>query len=1114
MVRLAQITVSLLVGLAIVLGLAAWRLAQGPISLNFLNPVLERTFSVNGTAFAARVEDTLVIWGGWPRFIDLQARNLRIFGHDGTLLALLPEISVTPSIPALARGEFAVSRMDILGIAVTIERNADGRLTFEMPVGEHGDAQQSRTVAKRTVDALFKPILEGAGAFGYLHRFSLINGSFRLVDHVRNNVFKLSEADIVGAFGRKGVDTTISLNLEEDGRQTRLDSRFLYDRESQRLTGRVDFEALTPTLIGRVVPSLSRYTDIPHPVSGDLAFQFGPDWRLLNLGLDLKSDIGAVALRMAYPDGGDNVQANLRIENLQLSSLAKSSPVFGRFAGLDVPISGRIVGTVSPAGEFDLSEVDLTAEAGQIEYPDAFAGPIPVKTMALQATFAKGLSSASIRRAAIDLGGPMLTVTGAVRRDGASYRVRADVAANQFQIADLARYWPIGLALGARKWVTRNIAKGVVTEANANMTLQVPADAPADVHLETLAGTLEYKGLDVNYWASLPKFVEVGGTGSFDRSRLRLAVASGRLRDVALEQSVIEISGLDGSGPRIAIDLVLRGALGTVTRVLDRKPLGLMTRLGIGAGAITGDAVVRANMRFPLLAGLPAEKFRVDASATMRSVAIEPGPYGLEVSHGDLNLRVDNAGLTLGGIVRLAGSPVTVDWRESFKSGAPVRRRLAVSGRIAELARPAPGLPGIQSISGPADVKFVLTQSAADKAEIRVALRLDDARILVPEIGWEKKSGVAGTANLEISMTDRAKFSVDRFSVAAGDARLSGSARPHASSRDGWRVDIEEFRNGMNQMAGRIDIEPDGRLLVAVSGKRFDLEPVLARDLSAQWGGKSKWGKGRSIRLDARFDELVWGKQRQLRNASIMAVHNGKHLRGLMIDGTIGRQGRLDVKYLPGSKGQVLKVAVDDFGQLTRALSERSSISGGTLVIKGYRHTPKSPLKGEFIANSFILSKSPLLARLLQVASLSGIVTAFSQKGLEFQAFEGKFMYNDARLTLKKVHAFGPSMGITVNGVVDFVEDETRLGGTLVPAHTINKVLGRIPIIGTLVTGGTNEGIFAANYRIAGPIDDPKVTVNTLSALAPGLLRKLFDLGAAGENRANEKSSEPSKPAE
>jgi hypothetical protein len=59
-----------------------------------------------------------------------------------------------------------------------------------------------------------------------------------------------------------------------------------------------------------------------------------------------------------------------------------------------------------------------------------------------------------------------------------------------------------------------------------------------------------------------------------------------------------------------------------------------------------------------------------------------------------------------------------------------------------------------------------------------------------------------------------------------------------------------------------------------------------------------------------------------------------------------------------------------------------------------------------------------------------------------------------------------------------------------VPAYSVNRVLRAIPLLGDVLTGG--EGLFAANYRATGSLDQPDFGVNPLTALAPGLLRKLF----------------------
>ena len=92
----------------------------------------------------------------------------------------------------------------------------------------------------------------------------------------------------------------------------------------------------------------------------------------------------------------------------------------------------------------------------------------------------------------------------------------------------------------------------------------------------------------------------------------------------------------------------------------------------------------------------------------------------------------------------------------------------------------------------------------------------------------------------------------------------------------------------------------------------------------------------------------------------------------------------------------------------------------------------------------------------------------------------------------ERSRAFGSSIGITVEGALDLEEDIAELEGTVVPAYG-EPGLGANTDLRSILTGGENEGIFAASYAVKGPLEDPAIAVNPLSALAPGFLRKLFD---------------------
>ena len=66
--------------------------------------------------------------------------------------------------------------------------------------------------------------------------------------------------------------------------------------------------------------------------------------------------------------------------------------------------------------------------------------------------------------------------------------------------------------------------------------------------------------------------------------------------------------------------------------------------------------------------------------------------------------------------------------------------------------------------------------------------------------------------------------------------------------------------------------------------------------------------------------------------------------------------------------------------------------------------------------------------------------------------------------------------------------------GYIIPANILNQLIGNIPILGNILSGGSkaHKGLVSMSYTMKGPLADPVVSSNPLSVLAPNFVKGLF----------------------
>ena len=141
----------------------------------------------------------------------------------------------------------------------------------------------------------------------------------------------------------------------------------------------------------------------------------------------------------------------------------------------------------------------------------------------------------------------------------------------------------------------------------------------------------------------------------------------------------------------------------------------------------------------------------------------------------------------------------------------------------------------------------------------------------------------------------------------------------------------------------------------------------------------------------------------------------------------------------------------------------------------------------------FKLKEVPVLTKILSLASLQGIADLMTGEGIRFDDFEMTFNNKKNLMTIEEIYSIGPAISILMSGYVE-KDKLISLRGTLVPATTINRTIGTIPILGDILIGKkTGEGVFGVSFKIKGPPKNLKTTVNPVKTLTPRFITRTIE---------------------
>ena len=209
--------------------------------------------------------------------------------------------------------------------------------------------------------------------------------------------------------------------------------------------------------------------------------------------------------------------------------------------------------------------------------------------------------------------------------------------------------------------------------------------------------------------------------------------------------------------------------------------------------------------------------------------------------------------------------------------------------------------------------------------------------------------------------------------------------------------------------------------------------------------------------------------------------------------GDFGGDNFLDISMKKDKNSE--KKYLEIYSDLTRPLLTEynffSGLSGGKLffssVIDGSKANSKLKIE------NFKVINAPGVIKLLALADLKGLVDLAEGEGISFDVLEIDMEKNENLLKLNEILALGPSMSVLMEGYQD-KNGLTSLRGTLVPAKTLNKMISKIPVIGSIVVPKeVGEGLFGISFKMKGTKGKIKTTINPIRTLTPRFIQKIID---------------------
>ena len=1028
--------------------LLVWQLYKGPIEVPYLKPYIIKALNSDEATYQISLDSVNIELVRSIQPIKIIANNIVFKKNDDSFIINAPRTSLSFSIRALLRGIIAPSSIEVDG----------PRIYAFMNYGV--EQNKENEINKKKIEYYT------AGVEDFLERFNSDDKYFA-ESYINNIEITNAEVEIHEVeLGRKWTLSDVSYNFERNfaSLETSASALLKLNNKVSSLGLEADFNTINEKL------SLSAYfSDV---VPADLMQNFiAPDQHK-------------------------------------------------EFYKVNLPVSGRISTTIALKDILESkSSFQLEGGAGDIMFNDDERMRYQLSSFMLNGELEGGLDNMQIKGAEFDLGGLKTTLGFSVSGlkkyilENSLQDIKASVTANikQLNLEDLPHYWPKYIVESAWSWCEDSLFVG--RAENAHFQFDFAYNQKRKLfELSKLDGKVDVADASVNYLKEMPNILNVYGQALFSTNQIKVNIDKGVSNGVILTGGYVDLYDLDKPRSYADIRLITESSVTDALKLIDNPPLYFVRDMKIPADKLSGHAETDLSLKFELKDNLLPDDVNADVKVKLTDVMMKDIIQGKNVTASSMNLQVSNQFLELSGNAVMDNVPVCLSWKENFKNKVE-RTRYDIAFKLDKEVQKKLGLD-VELLSPPyidgyADVNAAVSISASNVMDIKVKADLSNAAIDYSFLGFRKLDGATGDIEANLTMKDNKLASIPYFSLSKADFNLKGKIGLDAKGKL-KEIDIYDIKGPKTDAKAKIEWQhqPKEFVKINVSGNSYDLTEFFERREAAN---KEKYARqiqqgtpasDKDDELENVTDTDIFIAVNKLWTNPLVPIsnfagsamlRNGTGIYELHMVGNYGssKEVKLKIDYVPRPNNEfLLSINSNNAGSTLKVLRIYDSMKGGILKIEGKRGADKN-FVGHASIRDFNIKDTPVLAKVLSVASLTGIVGMLSGEGLAFSHFDAPFELQDKVLSVKDGKAFGNVIGITINGTYDHKTEQLKGEGVIVPAYSINNFIGKIPVIGGLLSGKDGT-VFAANYSVKGSISDPTVSINPLSALSPSSLKDLF----------------------